>query len=83
MDPRKTNIKSGVGMIEYHAKVPVVPVLLETSNWKILPFRRTYVRIGKPISYEEFNFTESSGKQFSEASQLIFKRITEQIGGNG
>lgn len=75
--PRNTKHKNGIGMIEYHAKVPVVPVLMETRKWKICPFRRTIVHIGKPIDYSELGFTEGKNSEFAAASELIFSRIVE------
>ncbi len=79
VNPKDTPIKSGVGMIEFHAKVKVVPVLIKTKKWKVIPFRRTYVIIGKPIDYSEFNFTNGKGTEFSDAANLIFSRITDMI----
>lgn len=79
VDPRETVIKNGVGMIEYHAKVKVVPVLIKTKKWKVVPFRRTYVIIGKPIEYGSFDFANGRGVEFAAASKKIFSSITDLI----
>lgn len=79
VDPRQTEIKNGVGMIEHHAKVKVVPVLIKTKGWKVVPFRRTVVNIGKPIEYDEFSFTTGRGPEFAAASRKIFDAITDMI----
>lgn len=76
-NPNTTKPKNGVGMIEFHAKVKVVPVLLQTKNWKLYPLRKTVVHIGKPIEYEEFTYTDGKGRDFADASELIFSRILE------
>ncbi|MGM9637922.1 MAG: lysophospholipid acyltransferase family protein [Eubacteriales bacterium] len=76
-NPNTTKPKNGVGMIEYHAKVKVIPVLLQNKKWKICPFRKTIVHIGKPIEYDEFTYSDGKGREFAEASELIFSRILE------
>lgn len=82
IDPRTTKPRNGVGMIEYHAKVPVVPVLLQNKKWKIAPIiRKTVVHIGKPIAYEEFAYTDGKGQEFADASRLIFDRIVGMADG--
>lgn len=80
VDPRTTKPKNGVGMIEFHAKVPVVPVLVQNKKWKVAPIiRRTVVHIGKPIAYGELGYTDGKGQEFANASQYVFDRILEQI----
>ena len=83
VDPRTTKTKNGAGMMVYHAKCPVLPVCIQTKNWKIGLFKRTKVIIGKPISYEEFTFEEGKNSEYAEAAQLIFSRITALIEDNG
>lgn len=79
VDPRTTTPKNGVGMIEFHAKVPVVPVLVQNKKWKVAPFRKTVVHIGKPIAYEEFSYTDGKGQEFADASRYVFDRILAQV----
>ncbi len=76
-DPKQTQIKNGVGMIEFHSKSKVVPVLIKTKGWRVLPFKRTYVIIGKPIEYDEFGFTGGRSAEFAKAAELIFSRIND------
>ena len=78
-DPRGTAIKNGIGQIAYRAKIKVLPMCIQTKNWKIGFFRRTHVRIGKPIEYEEFGFTEGNNAEYDRAAHLVFERITEMI----
>ncbi len=80
ISPKETKPRSGVGMMVYHAKCPVLPVLIQPNKkWKIIPFRKTKVVIGKPIAYEEFTFTEGKNAEYNEAAALVFSRITELI----
>ena len=79
VDPRTTKVLGGVGMVAYHSKVTVLPVLIRTKKWKMGLFRRTYVTIGKPIPFEELHMTGHRGADFLKASDLIFQRITDMI----
>ncbi len=78
-DPKDTPIKNGVGQIAFRAKVRVLPMCIQTKGWKISLFRRTYVRIGKPIEYEEFGFTEGTTAEYDRAAHIVFDRITDMI----
>lgn len=50
-DPRKTEIKHGIGMMAYYADKPVVPVCIQLRNNRYAPFRKIGLLIGKPITY--------------------------------
>ncbi len=76
-DPRGTEIKGGVGMIAYHSKAPIVPVMIENSRMKTGMFRKNRVTFGKPISYEELNFTSGGRMEYMSASRYIFNKICE------
>ncbi|MBQ9510903.1 MAG: 1-acyl-sn-glycerol-3-phosphate acyltransferase [Clostridia bacterium] len=76
-DPRKTPIKNGVGMFAYYSKAPVVPVLIESKNMRTRLFRKTIVRFGKPITYDELNFEKGSVSEFHDSSEMIFQRICD------
>lgn len=78
-DPKGTPIKNGIGQIAYRTKVKVLPMCIQTKGWKIGFFKRTYVRIGKPIEYEEFGFTDGSHAEYDRAAHLVFDRITDMI----
>lgn len=80
VDPRRTEVKSGVGLIAYRTKAPVVPVLIENSRMKTGIFRKNRVVFGKPICYDELGFCEEEGAKHAEyenAAKIIFDRICE------
>ncbi len=79
VDPRTTKVLGGVGMVAYHSKATILPVLIRTKKWKMGFFRRTWVTIGKPITFEELNMTGHRGADFQKAAELIFSRITGMI----
>ncbi|HHW25500.1 MAG TPA: lysophospholipid acyltransferase family protein [Bacillota bacterium] len=79
VDPRGTPIKHGIAMVATRANVPVLPVCIQTKNFKIVPFRRIDVRIGKPIYPEEFGLSARSPDEYKRISEYIFKKITDMI----
>ena len=79
VDPRTTEVKGGIGMLAYRSKATVLPVLIRTKSWKCGFFRRTWVTIGKPISFEELGMTAGRGAEYQKAAELIFSRITDLI----
>lgn len=78
-DPKDTPIKNGIGQIAYRAKMKVLPMCIQTKGWKIGFFKKTTVRIGKPIEYEEFAFTEGSNSEYDRVAHIVFERITDMI----
>lgn len=78
-DPRKTEVKAGVGMIAYRAKVTVLPVCIQMKKFRMRLFRKTRVTFGKPITYEELGFDKGTKSEFEDAAKLIFDRVTEML----
>lgn len=76
-DPRETKPKSGVGMIAYHTKVPVVPVYIRTRKNHTLPFRRTEIICGDPIMPEELGFEHGGKEEYTLAAEYIFEKICD------
>ena len=80
-DRKLKSAKSGVGMLVYMAKVPVVPAYIEGAfdalPRRVRTFKRHPVRvyIGKPIYFTK----EFAGKQTKETYQLISDKIMRQI----
>lgn len=76
-DPAETKIKSGIGLIAYHSKATVLPVFIGAKGMKVRPFRKTEVRFGKPIAFDELGFENAGAEEYRRASELIFDRICE------
>ncbi len=74
-DPRETEVKGGVGLIEYHTKATVLPVYIDNKRGKTGIFRKNIVIFGKPIAFEELDFTPGGSKGYLNASREIFRRI--------
>ena len=76
-DPRGTEIRSGVGMIAWHTKAPVVPVFLYNRRMKTGVFRRNTVTFGKPLSMEDLAFEKGGKTEYLNASRIIFEKICD------
>ena len=70
--------KSGIAMIAYHAKAPVLPVGIDT-NGDIKAWKPVTIRFGKPIAYEEFGFTDGSRKEMKYAAHIIAERVNQLL----
>ena len=77
--PRETEIKNGIGQIVYRSHTTVLPVCIQTKGWKIGFFKRTYVRVGKPMTFEDFGFTEGNHTEYDRAAHMVFEKITDMI----
>lgn len=76
-DPAETKIKSGIGLIAYHSKATVLPVFIGAKGMKVRPFRKTEVRFGKPIAFDELGFENGGIDEYRHASEIIFEKICE------
>ena len=70
--------KSGIAMIAYHAKAPVLPVGIDT-NGDIKALKPVTIRFGRPIAYEEFGFTDGSRKEMKYAAHVIAERVNQLL----
>lgn len=75
IDPRTTEIKSGVGMIAYHTKASVVPVFVDSKGMKTRMFHKNTVTFGKPVTFEELAFKSGGRTEYMNASRIIFNKI--------
>jgi 1-acyl-sn-glycerol-3-phosphate acyltransferase len=77
VDPRETEVKSGVGMIVTRAKVTVLPCFIKTKKRKFTPFCRIDVYVGKPIRFEELNYDPEAKGENIRISQYLFDKVCE------
>ena len=71
--PSGTEPKPGCAMIASRAGCDVLPILIETKDYRQSFLRRTVVRIGKPIPACEVK--EAADVGYDEGARLIFGRI--------
>ena len=81
-DPRETEVKSGIGMIAYHAKADILPVYIDNKG-KTRAFRRNTVKIGKLIPFEELGFEKAGRAEYERAAGYIFSKVCELKYGEG
>ena len=74
-DPRGTEVRAGVGMVAWHTKAPVVPVLVSNKRMKTGIFRKNTVVFGPPVTFEELMFEKGGREEYMTASRAIFDRI--------
>jgi len=77
--PRSTPVKPGVGLIAVRSGCSILPVSIQTKGYKVLPFKKTVVTIGKPITAEEMQIGERNSAEYERISRLVFDRILEQM----
>ena len=75
IDPAKTEVKSGIGMLVYRSKADVQPVFIRVKNYRYRFLRKKEVIIGEPIRYAEFGFTTGGKEEYERAARLVFDRI--------
>ena len=75
-NPRETELKKGISLILARAKVPVIPVAITTKNMRCRLFRPLHITIGKPISYETFDFSEGT-RSHKVNTEAIFSQICD------
>lgn len=77
--PETLSVKSGVGMMVYKTRDDVIPVSIYTKGYKVLPFRRIYVKIGKPIKFDEYGIAEKGLESYQKISDEIFDRVCSGV----
>ena len=79
VDPRTTEPKGGIGLVAYRTRAPIVPVCIWTKNFRIIPFRKVHIRIGKPIYYTDEDFGKASKEDFDRIARDTFDKITGML----
>ena len=82
VDPLKTEIKSGTGLIAYRSGVDVIPVFLKSKDNNYKLFRRIDVIFGQPIKNSDLGIKFGRHEEYEKATKLIFDRIVS-LGNEG
>lgn len=77
VDPRKTKVKAGVGMVAAHTKAQILPVHIKTKNYQKRFMRRIDIYIGKPIKFDELNYNSEVSGEYLRMSEYVFDKICE------
>lgn len=69
--------KTGAALLAYQTKAPVVPVCITgAEGGRPIPFKRTEIRFGAPISAEGMPIPDASSMQLRRASRTVMSEIT-------
>jgi len=74
-NPIETKVRSGVGMIAVRANVGVLPIYIDTKDFKSSLFGHKRIIIGNPISTETIKNLHDEGADYNKISQYIFNNI--------
>ncbi len=75
VDPAKTRVKSGVGMIAARGGAQVLPVFIYTKGRRATLFCRKRVIIGRPIPYEVIAGMHAEHMEYSRIAEYIFGQV--------
>ncbi len=75
VDPRKTEIRHGIGMIASRTHATVLPCYLCMPDYKYKLGRRMDIVIGKPMKYEEYAAGLSGKAEYTAITEKVFDRI--------
>ena len=74
VEPSTTKVRGGAAMLAKHAKASLVPIGIYTKDYRIKLFRKVYVTVGKPRTFEELGFT-GSREDYDRVAGEIFAEI--------
>ena len=74
-NPRDTKTKNGMALIATRAKADIVPCYIWRKNNKFRLFRRTYIIIGEPISFESLNYDCEANGEYARITSTVFDKI--------
>jgi len=79
LHPANTPIKHGAGLVACRTKVTVLPVAIENKKMKIGFFRKTVLKIGKPIEFSDFGNIECNKSGYEQVTGEIFAKICAMV----
>ncbi len=77
VDPAKTPIHHGAGLIAYHSGADVLPVCIKLKGGRYGFLRKTEIIFGEVIKNSELGFSEGGTKEYKAATEKIFAAVTE------
>ena len=75
IDPEKTEVKNGIGMVAAKAGATVLPCYIKMKKRRWALFRRVDVYVGEPIPFKDFNYDPEASGEYARISKQIFERI--------
>lgn len=75
VEPSATEVKGGTALLVRHSKATVIPIAVYTKDYRVKLFRKVYVTIGKPMTYDELGFT-GERQDYERITRNIFNEIS-------
>ncbi|MBP3322198.1 MAG: 1-acyl-sn-glycerol-3-phosphate acyltransferase [Clostridia bacterium] len=77
--PKETydKLHGGIAMVAVRSKATIVPVCIETDDHKLKLFKKTRVRYGKPIPFEEYTAEGTGKERYLDIARMAFDRVIE------
>ena len=79
MHPRDTSVQHGLGMLAWRTSATILPVAIYTGRFKLRPFKKTSVIIGKAIPFKSLNMTAGNPEEYRRVTESVFLNIINQI----
>ena len=78
-EPKREQCKDGAALICTRAGCDILPVAFYGKGWRIKPFHKTKIIVGKPIKYEELGITEENARDYGRITDIIFSEILKLL----
>ena len=66
-------------MMAWPSKSDIMPVAFECEGWKIKPFRKTTIKFGKVVKFDELGMEAGNPEQYEMVTGKIFEKILDLI----
>jgi 1-acyl-sn-glycerol-3-phosphate acyltransferase len=70
--------KSGTALVAFKTHATILPAAIVTKG-AVRPFKRNFVKVGKPLSYEELGFTDGGTENLHAVSDMLHDKVVELI----
>ncbi|MHB1153846.1 MAG: lysophospholipid acyltransferase family protein [Eubacteriales bacterium] len=77
--PRDTSVQHGIGMLVWRTKAAILPVAIYAKRFKLRPFKKTQVIIGKAIPFETLAMTAGNPEEYRRVTEMAFQNIIGMI----
>lgn len=75
VDPANTEFKNGAAMIAARAKAGIIPVFINSKNYRTRPFSKNEVIYGEPIGYRELEGLGKGTAQYAAITEAVRSAI--------
>lgn len=77
--PRDTSFQHGLGMLAWRTQATILPVAIKAGGFKLRPFKKTQVTIGKAIPFDALAMTAGTPDEYRRVTGIVFQKIINMI----